>query len=61
MCHQEKPFKNDKVPKIASFEAHKADVAGDGDENKRCADCHLSKRIHRLPAKPAVEGAPATP
>jgi predicted CXXCH cytochrome family protein len=58
MCHQAAPFKNEKVPKIESFEAHRADVAGEGDEQKRCADCHLAKRIHRLPEKAAATRAP---
>lgn len=51
MCHEAKPFKDETVPKIESFEAHRSDVALDGDEEKRCADCHLTKRIHRLPQK----------
>jgi predicted CXXCH cytochrome family protein len=62
MCHQDAPFKSDKVPKVASLEAHRAEMGGEGDEQKRCADCHLSKRIHRLPktvaaAEPATTGA----
>ncbi len=59
MCHQDKPFKDDRIPKVASLEAHRSEMAMDEqDEQKRCVDCHLKKRIHALPgARAAVSVA----
>jgi len=50
MCHLDRPFKaQDAMPLLASFEAHLDDVAeSDADREKRCVDCHLAERIHRV-------------
>ena len=50
MCHQDHPFKvRDRMPLLASFEAHLDDVASSGeDRGKRCVDCHLDEAIHSV-------------
>lgn len=50
MCHQDHPFKTrDRMPLLASFEAHLDDVAlSEEDRGKRCADCHLEEAIHSV-------------
>ncbi len=50
MCHQDRPFKaRDRMPLIASLEAHLEDVAAsDEDRGKRCVDCHLDEAIHSV-------------
>jgi hypothetical protein len=72
MCHGKQPFKDGKrIPLLASFEAHLADVATDeADRAKRCADCHVEDWIHAVkdrganrnnvvPQVPAGEGQEA--
>ncbi len=50
MCHLDRPFKvRDRMPLLASFEAHLDDVAlSEDDRAKRCADCHLDGAIHAV-------------
>lgn len=54
MCHRDQPFKaRDRMPLLASFEAHLDDVAqSEDDRAKRCADCHLDEAIHSVAGRP---------
>lgn len=54
MCHHDHPFKTrDRMPLLASFEAHLQDVAmSDEDHGKRCADCHMDEAIHSVAGRP---------
>ncbi|TNF37750.1 MAG: hypothetical protein EP329_02275 [Deltaproteobacteria bacterium] len=63
LCHLEHPFKDeDAVPLIASFEAHREEMADDdADLKKRCVDCHMESAIHALRPSSAPGAVTPTP
>ncbi len=61
MCHEQKPFKGKgKIPLIAGFAQHVADMGGPEDKDKRCVDCHFTEYIHERSTRRAHLVPPAT-